>query len=150
MLKFKPLQGRFEIISLSGSFLLTENGGARSRTGGLSVALAGSDGRVHGGGVAGMLMAATSVQVVVGSFLAEKKKPKSDLSSSHEPSSALSQQIPGFGPQTASSPPSQVSLSDSGDERKSPMDHDSGHENNFDFQFRGLPSYSAGWAPSRN
>ncbi|KAK8934598.1 hypothetical protein KSP39_PZI014782 [Platanthera zijinensis] len=146
----KPLQGRFEIISLSGSFLLTENGGARSRTGGLSVALAGSDGRVHGGGVAGMLMAATSVQVVVGSFLAEKKKPKSDLSG-HEPSSAPPQQIPGFGPQTASSPPSQVSLSDSGDEqRKSPMDHDSGHENNFDFQFRGLPSYSVGWAPSRN
>jgi len=57
------VQGRFEIISLSGSFLLTENGGTRSRTGGLSVALAGSDGRVLGGGVAGMLMAATPVQV---------------------------------------------------------------------------------------
>ncbi|GFP94188.1 putative DNA-binding protein escarola [Phtheirospermum japonicum] len=38
-------EGRFEIISLSGSFLLSENNGNRSRTGGLSVSLAGSDGR---------------------------------------------------------------------------------------------------------
>lgn len=58
------MQGRFEILSLSGSYLLTENGGTRSRTGGLSVALAGSDGRVLGGGVAGMLMAAGPVQVL--------------------------------------------------------------------------------------
>jgi len=57
------VQGRFEIISLSGSFLLAEDGDTRSRTGGLSVALAGSDGRVLGGCVAGMLMAATPVQV---------------------------------------------------------------------------------------
>ncbi|KAK3041601.1 hypothetical protein RJ639_000735 [Escallonia herrerae] len=57
------LQGRFEIISLSGSFLLSESNGNRSRTGGLSVSLAGSDGRVLGGGVAGMLLAATPVQV---------------------------------------------------------------------------------------
>lgn len=58
------MQGRFEIISLSGSFLLSENNGSRSRTGGLSVSLAGSDGRVLGGGVAGMLTAATPVQVL--------------------------------------------------------------------------------------
>jgi Plants and Prokaryotes Conserved (PCC) domain len=56
-------QGRFEIISLSGSFLLAQDGDTRSRTGGLSVALAGSDGRVLGGCVAGMLMASTPVQV---------------------------------------------------------------------------------------
>lgn len=43
--------------------MLTENDGTRSRSGGLSVSLAGSDGRVLGGGVAGMLMAATPVQV---------------------------------------------------------------------------------------
>ena len=59
------LQGRFEILSLSGSFLLIENGGTRSRTGGLSVSLAGPDGRVVGGGVAGLLMAASPVQVNV-------------------------------------------------------------------------------------
>lgn len=61
------LQGRFEIISLSGSFLLSDNNGNRSRSGGLSVSLAGSDGRVLGGLVAGMLMAASPVQVWVNS-----------------------------------------------------------------------------------
>lgn len=57
------MQGRFEILSLSGSFLLSESGGQRSRTGGLSVSLAGPDGRVLGGGVAGLLIAASPVQV---------------------------------------------------------------------------------------
>ena len=45
--------------------MLSENNGNRSRTGGLSVSLAGSDGRVLGGGVAGMLMAASPVQVLL-------------------------------------------------------------------------------------
>ncbi|KAA8532096.1 hypothetical protein F0562_006762 [Nyssa sinensis] len=61
-------EGRFEILSLSGSFLLSEIGGQRSRTGGLSVTLAGPDGHVLGGGVAGHLIAASPVQVVIGSF----------------------------------------------------------------------------------
>lgn len=59
------IQGRFEILSLSGSFLLSENGGQRSRTGGLSVSLSGPDGRVLGGGVAGLLTAASPVQVAL-------------------------------------------------------------------------------------
>lgn len=67
-------EGRFEILSLSGSFLLTESAGTRSRTGGLSVSLAGPDGRVIGGGVAGLLMAATPVQVIVGTFFPEGRK----------------------------------------------------------------------------
>ncbi|CAL0321100.1 unnamed protein product [Lupinus luteus] len=62
-------EGRFEILSLSGSFMPTENGIARSRSGGMSVSLAGPDGRVMGGGLAGLLIAAGPVQVVVGSFL---------------------------------------------------------------------------------
>lgn len=57
------MQGRFEILSLSGSFLLSESDGQRSRTGGLSISLAGPDGHVMGGGVAGLLIAASSVQV---------------------------------------------------------------------------------------
>ena len=57
------LQGRFEILSLSGSFLPMESGNIYGRTGGLSVSLAGPDGRVIGGGVAGLLMAASPVQV---------------------------------------------------------------------------------------
>lgn len=107
-------EGRFEIISLSGSFLLTDNGGTCGRTGGLSVALAGSDGRVLGGGVAGMLMAATPVQVVMGSFIAEGKKPKAELK--RDPSSVPPPQMPGFGAASASSPPSQGSSSESDDD----------------------------------
>lgn len=57
------MQGRFEILTLSGSFLLSESSGQRSRTGGLSVSLSGPDGRVLGGGVAGLLTAASPVQV---------------------------------------------------------------------------------------
>ncbi|KAK2650326.1 hypothetical protein Ddye_017815 [Dipteronia dyeriana] len=62
-------EGRFEILCLSGSYLLTSNGGSRNRSGGLSVSLASPDGRVIGGGVGGMLIAASNVQVIVGSFL---------------------------------------------------------------------------------
>ncbi|XP_042426528.1 AT-hook motif nuclear-localized protein 1-like isoform X2 [Zingiber officinale] len=74
-------EGRFEILSLSGSFTLTANGGGvRSRTGGISVSLAGPDGRVIGGGVAGSLLAASPIQVVVGSFtpntFSKDQKPK--------------------------------------------------------------------------
>lgn len=56
-------QGRFEILSLSGSFTVADNSGMKSRTGGLSVSLAGPDGRVIGGGVAGLLTAAGPIQV---------------------------------------------------------------------------------------
>ncbi|XP_010422177.1 PREDICTED: AT-hook motif nuclear-localized protein 1 [Camelina sativa] len=73
-------EGRFEILSLSGSFMPNDSGGTRSRTGGMSVSLASPDGRVVGGGVAGLLVAASPVQVVVGSFLAgtdqQDQKPK--------------------------------------------------------------------------
>uniref|UniRef100_A0A0E0JUY5 AT-hook motif nuclear-localized protein n=1 Tax=Oryza punctata TaxID=4537 RepID=A0A0E0JUY5_ORYPU len=62
-------EGRFELLSLSGSFTPTDSGGTRSRSGGMSVSLAATDGRVIGGGVAGLLVAASPVQVVVGSFL---------------------------------------------------------------------------------
>lgn len=63
------MQGRFEILSLSGSFSVTEIGGIRSRTGGLSVSLAGPDGRVIGGGIAGLLTAASPIQVRLPNFI---------------------------------------------------------------------------------
>ncbi|KAK3040116.1 hypothetical protein RJ639_027842, partial [Escallonia herrerae] len=72
-------EGRFEILSLSGSFMPTDSGGTKSRSGGMSVSLAGPDGRVLGGGLAGLLVAAGPVQVVVGSFLPghqQEQKPK--------------------------------------------------------------------------
>ncbi|KAI5397764.1 variant 2, AT-hook motif nuclear-localized protein 3 [Lathyrus oleraceus] len=62
-------EGRFEILSLSGSFMPTDNGITKSRSGGMSVSLAGPDGRVLGGGLAGLLIASGPVQVVLGSFL---------------------------------------------------------------------------------
>ncbi|WCJ36526.1 AT-hook motif nuclear-localized protein 6 [Euphorbia peplus] len=62
-------EGRFEILSLSGSFMPTDSGGTKSRSGGMSISLAGPDGRVVGGGLAGFLVAAGPVQVVVGTFL---------------------------------------------------------------------------------
>ncbi|CAN1308245.1 AT-hook motif nuclear-localized protein 1 [Linum perenne] len=68
-------EGRFEILSLSGSFMPTESQGTRNRSGGMSVSLASPDGRVVGGSVAGLLIAATPVQVVVGSFLPGNNQP---------------------------------------------------------------------------
>lgn len=62
-------EGRFEIICLSGSYLPANSGGSINRTGGLSISLASPDGRVIGGGVGGMLIAASPVQVIVGSFV---------------------------------------------------------------------------------
>ncbi|CAH2048154.1 unnamed protein product [Thlaspi arvense] len=61
-------EGRFEILSLGGSFLVNEEGGHKSRTGGLSVSLSGPEGHVIGGGI-GMLIAASLVQVVACSFV---------------------------------------------------------------------------------
>ncbi|XP_068649952.1 AT-hook motif nuclear-localized protein 1-like [Aristolochia californica] len=87
-------EGRFEILSLSGSFMPTESGGTRSRSGGMSVSLASPDGRVVGGGVAGLLVAASPVQVVVGSFMPnmqdqKPKKPKIELYTSAIPTAAV-------------------------------------------------------------
>lgn len=79
-------EGRFELLSLSGSFMPTDSGGSRSRSGGMSVSLASPDGRVIGGGVVGLLVAATPVQVIVGSFLPsyqtehKSKKPRYETS----------------------------------------------------------------------
>ncbi|XP_043696088.1 AT-hook motif nuclear-localized protein 10-like [Telopea speciosissima] len=136
-------EGRFEIISLSGSFLLMENGGTRSRTGGLSVSLAGSDGRVLGGGVAGMLMAAGPVQVVVGSFLADGKKPKPV----HQPSLTPAPQLVGLGaPLATGSSPSQGPTSESSGEPGSPLNHSSGACNNIGQSIHSFSMYpSMGW-----
>ena len=64
-------EGRFEIISLSGSYVRTELGG---RTGGLSICLSSTDGQIVGGGVGGPLQAAGPVQVIIGTFVIDTKK----------------------------------------------------------------------------
>ena len=59
-------QGRFEILCLSGSYLVLDDGGTRTRSGGLCIALCGPDHRVIGGSVGGVLTAAGTVQVISG------------------------------------------------------------------------------------
>lgn len=118
-------EGRFEIISLSGSFLPCEDNG-RSRAGGFSISLAGSDGKVLGGGVAGMLIAASPVQVIVGSFIADGKKSNSNIQKSGA-SSAQAPQMLNFGaPTTPTSPTSHGPSSESSDENDNNSDFNRG------------------------
>lgn len=148
-------EGHFDILSLSGSFLLAEDGDTRSRTGGLSVALAGSDGRIVGGCVAGMLMAATPVQVVVGSFIAEGNKKPKEEQPKREPTSvpmltsAPMQTAAGFGAASAAATPSDGTSSDHSDDPGSPMGPNGSAFNN-----AGHPTHASyapvGWSLSGN
>ncbi|TXG52831.1 hypothetical protein EZV62_022000 [Acer yangbiense] len=83
-------EGRFEILSLSGSFMPSDSGGTRSKSGGMSVSLASPDGRVVDGGVAGLLVAASPVQVVVGSFLVGNQHEQKPKKQKHETISMVS------------------------------------------------------------
>lgn len=74
-------EGRFEILCLSGSFLVAEEGGPRNRTGGISVSLSTPDGQVLGGGAAS-LVAASPVQLVICSFVYGGSKAKNKQLSS--------------------------------------------------------------------
>ncbi|KAH1083434.1 hypothetical protein J1N35_023195 [Gossypium stocksii] len=92
-------EGRFEIISLSGSYVRTEIGG---RTGGLSVCLSSADGQIIGGGVGGPLKAAGPVQVIVGTFMVDSKKDgsanvKGDASGSKLPSPVAGTSVSNIG-----------------------------------------------------
>jgi len=110
-------EGRFEILSLSGSIFVMDIGGQRSRTGGLSVSLAGPDGRLLGGGVAGLLIAASPIQVVIGSFNpGRKKEPKPKVPSEPVPLKI----VPSTG-MGANSPPSRGTLSESSGGTASPQ-----------------------------
>ncbi|KAD4178371.1 hypothetical protein R6Q59_021959 [Mikania micrantha] len=75
-------EGRFEILCLSGCYLLPETGSPRNRTGGLSISVCNADGQVLGGAIGGKLIANTLVQVVVSSFLhggGDNSKPKTAI-----------------------------------------------------------------------
>lgn len=61
-------EGRFEILSLSGCFYTPSHGEGRGASN-MSITLCSPDGRVVGGQLGGLLMAAGPVQVVVASFL---------------------------------------------------------------------------------
>ncbi|AQK55299.1 AT-hook motif nuclear-localized protein 9 [Zea mays] len=72
-------------------------GGARTRSGGLCIALCGPDNRVIGGSVGGVLMAAGAVQVIVGSFMygggSKKNKVKAELDAEPEEANAGDQEV---------------------------------------------------------
>ncbi|KAK4795382.1 hypothetical protein SAY86_013376 [Trapa natans] len=68
-------EGRFEILRLSGSYLIDKEGGPRNRTGGVSVSLSSPEGHVIGGS-AGILIAAGPVQVIICSFVYGNSKAK--------------------------------------------------------------------------
>ncbi|XP_010509857.1 PREDICTED: AT-hook motif nuclear-localized protein 10-like isoform X2 [Camelina sativa] len=72
-------EGRYEILCLSGSFHSIVSNGHRSRSGCLSVCLSGPDGNILGGSVAGLLIAASPVQIVVGSFIPGQKEPNPNV-----------------------------------------------------------------------
>ncbi|KAL1820691.1 hypothetical protein ACET3Z_015560 [Daucus carota] len=126
-------EGRFDILSLSGSFLLSEVGGQRSRTGGLSVSLSGPDGRVLGGCVAGLLTAASPVQVIVGSFIVDGQKGSKTINQM-EPLSSPPQLNPVSGAPGPNSPQSRGTLSESSGGPGSPLNQNTGALNNSNYQ----------------
>ncbi|GER38872.1 AT hook motif DNA-binding family protein [Striga asiatica] len=69
-------EGCFEILCLSGSYLVAENGGPNNRTGGISISVCSPDGHIIGGAIGGRLTAASPVQVVACSFVYSNTKPK--------------------------------------------------------------------------
>lgn len=86
-------EGKFDILTLTGSFTPAESGGSNSgRVGGMSITLAHPNGHVVGGLLAGLLIAASPVQVVLGSFLPSNQleKPKKLKSEPKQPTAAKS------------------------------------------------------------
>ncbi|CAL8999781.1 unnamed protein product [Prunus brigantina] len=63
--------GRFQILTLSGSFVYDATQNRQGKNGMLSVALCHPDGNIFGGAVAGALIAAEPVQIIATSFLQE-------------------------------------------------------------------------------
>ncbi|KAJ8501071.1 hypothetical protein OPV22_011623 [Ensete ventricosum] len=62
-------EGQFDIVKLSGSFMPLEGCNLSRQCGELRVMLARADGHVFGGGLAGPMMAASSVLIVLGRFI---------------------------------------------------------------------------------
>ncbi|KAL1535187.1 hypothetical protein AAHA92_31271 [Salvia divinorum] len=127
-------EGRFDILSLSGSFMLSDVGGHKSRSGGLSTTLSEPNGKVFGGCVAGLLIAASPVQVIVGSFLADGRK---------EPKSAnYTEPLPGppkVNMGVTSSSPSQGTFSESSGGAASPHNLGSGAGNHHSHAMSAIP-----------
>ncbi|XP_047328707.1 AT-hook motif nuclear-localized protein 1-like [Impatiens glandulifera] len=76
-------EGQFEILSLTGSFMPMDDGVTKSRSGGMSISLSASDGRILGGGLSGCLVAAGPVQVVIGSFSTDHQLDQQPKQNNH-------------------------------------------------------------------
>ncbi|ONI01035.1 hypothetical protein PRUPE_6G117900 [Prunus persica] len=88
ILRFK---GRFQILTLSGSFVYDATQNRRGKNGMLSVALCHPDGNIFGGAVAGALIAAEPVQIIATSFLQETSSNTSkELKRRHSAESSTS------------------------------------------------------------
>lgn len=85
-------------------------------------------------------------QVVMGSFIAEGKKPKPEPLK-REPSSAPPQ-MAGFGPALAASPPSEGTSSESSDDPGSPVDRSGAYTNSSHHIQSSYASF--GWPHSAN
>ncbi|GFP93003.1 hypothetical protein PHJA_001444600 [Phtheirospermum japonicum] len=70
-------EGHFDMVNLSGSYI-NDADGPHGPTGGLNVTFSGPDGRLIGGPVEGVLIAASPVQVIAGSIQPSISKPKNN------------------------------------------------------------------------
>ncbi|KAF7012479.1 hypothetical protein CFC21_026667 [Triticum aestivum] len=108
-------EGLYEILSLSGSYNLNE--GQQNQTDGISVTLCSQERHIIGGVLGGALVAASTVQVVLGTFVQAGSKSKSKKAA--KPPAFGPDSLTGAGPDVASpssghnqnltSPPSVVS-----------------------------------------
>ncbi|XP_051122796.1 AT-hook motif nuclear-localized protein 11-like [Andrographis paniculata] len=71
-------EGHFDMVNLSGSYI-NDVGGPHGTTGGINVTFAGPDGRLIGGPVEGVLIAASQVQVIVGTLVPSSSKSKNKM-----------------------------------------------------------------------
>ncbi|KZV37107.1 DNA binding protein [Dorcoceras hygrometricum] len=76
-------EGCFDMLNLSGSYMHNDTDGL---SGSLNVTVAGPDGNVIGGGVEGVLIAASPVQIIVGSVLPRPSKNKAKVDDGLKPS----------------------------------------------------------------
>ncbi|KAL2541528.1 AT-hook motif nuclear-localized protein 14 [Abeliophyllum distichum] len=130
-------EGRFDILSLSGSYIRAELGGGR--TGGLSVCLSSTDGQIIGGGVGGPLTAAGPIQVIVGTFIINSKKDTSGGGKGDAASNKLPSAIGG------------ASMSDLGIWSPADSTHQTVGGSQFMIQHQGMqltPSHSMEWRNS--
>ncbi|XP_021743154.1 AT-hook motif nuclear-localized protein 7-like [Chenopodium quinoa] len=62
-------EGRYHLVTLNGSYQMKEVNGVSTTTGGITVTLASADGKLVGGLVDRLLIAATPIQLVIGIFI---------------------------------------------------------------------------------